>query len=98
MLADPLVGMIDSARPEARIRPDWPLSVAPSLLIMPSLDAANITFNCLMTAAREGVTVGADPARRASAGAHPDAPSTVRRLVNMAALTAIEARCHTSGG
>jgi malate dehydrogenase (oxaloacetate-decarboxylating)(NADP+) len=59
---------------------------------MPNLDAANIAFNLLMTVAGEGVTVGPIllGARRP---AHILTPtSTVRRLVNMTALTAIEAR------
>ena len=75
-----------------RVRPDSGLSAEPNLLIMPNLDAANIAFNCLMTVAGEGVTVGPIllGARRP---AHILTPtSTVRRLVNMSALTAVAAR------
>ena len=49
------------------------LTAEANLLIMPNLDAANITFNVLKIVAGEGVTVGPDPARRRQAGAHPDA-------------------------
>jgi malate dehydrogenase (oxaloacetate-decarboxylating)(NADP+) len=41
-----------------RVRPEGGLTAEANLLIMPNLDAANITFNCLMTVAGEGVTVG----------------------------------------
>ena len=42
----------------ARVHAGSSLSAEANLLIMPNLDAANITFNCLMTVAGEGVTVG----------------------------------------
>ncbi len=80
-----------------RVRPGSLLSAEANLLIMPSLDAANIAFNCLMTVAGEGVTVGPvllGPRRPA----HILTPtSTVRRLVNMTALTAVAAQRDTSG-
>ena len=75
-----------------RVCADHGLSAEPNLLIMPNLDAANIAFNCLMTVAGEGVTVGPIllGARRP---AHILTPtSTVRRLVNMTALTAVAAQ------
>jgi malate dehydrogenase (oxaloacetate-decarboxylating)(NADP+) len=80
-----------------RICPDTALTAEANLLIMPNLDAANITFNCLMTVAGEGVTVGPIllGARRP---AHILTPtSTVRRLVNMTALTAVAAHRRDSG-
>jgi malate dehydrogenase (oxaloacetate-decarboxylating)(NADP+) len=68
------------------------LGAEANLLIMPNLDAANIAFNLLMTVAGEGVTVGPIllGARRP---AHILTPtSTVRRFVNMSALTAVAAQ------
>ncbi|UCF75697.1 MAG: NADP-dependent malic enzyme, partial [Betaproteobacteria bacterium] len=54
-----------------------------NLLVMPTLDAANIAFNLLKTAAGDGITVG--PILLGCAGsAHILTPSaTVRRIVNM---------------
>jgi malate dehydrogenase (oxaloacetate-decarboxylating)(NADP+) len=82
-----------------RINPEAGLSAEANLLIMPNLDAANIAFNCLMTVAGEGVTVGPillGPKRPA----HILTPtSTVRRVVNMIALTAVAAqRGHADPG
>ena len=75
-----------------RVNPESGLSDEPNLLIMPNLDAANIAFNCLMTVAGEGVTVGPillGPRRPA----HILTPSsTVRRIVNMTALAAVAAQ------
>jgi malate dehydrogenase (oxaloacetate-decarboxylating)(NADP+) len=75
-----------------RVRPGSGLSAEANLLIMPNLDAANIAFNCLMIVAGEGVTVGPIllGTRRP---AHVLTPtSTVRRIVNMTALTAVAAQ------
>jgi malate dehydrogenase (oxaloacetate-decarboxylating)(NADP+) len=62
-----------------------------NLLIMPTLDAANIAFNLLKTAAGGGVTIGPmllGPARPV----HILTPSaTVRRIVNMTALAVADA-------
>jgi len=62
-----------------------------NLLIMPPIDAANISFNLLTIAAGGGLTLGpillgvAKPV-------HILTPSaTVRRLVNMTALTVVDA-------
>ena len=74
-----------------RVHPGSALSAEANLLIMPNLDAANIAFNCLMTVAGEGITVGPillGPQKPA----HILTPtSTVRRIVNMTALTAVAA-------
>jgi malate dehydrogenase (oxaloacetate-decarboxylating)(NADP+) len=58
---------------------------------MPTLDAANIAFNLLKTAAGDGITIG--PILLGAAGpAHIVTPSaTVRRIVNMTALTVVDA-------
>jgi malate dehydrogenase (oxaloacetate-decarboxylating)(NADP+) len=80
-----------------RVCPDHGLSEEPNLLIMPNLDAANIAFNCLMTVAGEGVTVG-PILLGARVPAHILTPtSTVRRLVNMTALTAVAAQRQNCG-
>ena len=61
-----------------------------NLLIMPTLDAANISFNLLKAAAGGGVTLGpillgvAKPAHILTQSA------TVRRIVNMTALTVVD--------
>jgi malate dehydrogenase (oxaloacetate-decarboxylating)(NADP+) len=62
-----------------------------NLLIMPTLDAANISFNLLKAAAGSGLTLGPILLGVAKA-AHILTPSaTVRRIVNMAALTSVDA-------
>jgi len=68
-----------------------------NLLIMPTLDAANIAFNLLKTAAGDGVTIG--PILLGAARAvHILTPSaTVRRMVNMTALTVVDANAPRAG-
>ncbi|HEX6136292.1 MAG TPA: NADP-dependent malic enzyme [Casimicrobiaceae bacterium] len=62
-----------------------------NLLIMPTLDAANIAFNLLKVASGAGVTLGPMLLGVAKA-VHILTPSaTVRRLVNMTALTVVDA-------
>ncbi|HEV7802882.1 MAG TPA: NADP-dependent malic enzyme [Burkholderiales bacterium] len=74
-----------------QVFPDSRLKGSANLLVMPSLDAANIAFNLLKTAAGDGITVG--PILLGSAkSAHILTPSaTVRRIVNMTALTVVDA-------
>jgi malate dehydrogenase (oxaloacetate-decarboxylating)(NADP+) len=62
-----------------------------NLLIMPSLDAANISFNLIKTTSGEGVTVG--PILLGAARVvHILTPSTtVRRIINMTVLAVVEA-------
>ena len=62
-----------------------------NLLIMPSLDAANIAFNLLKTVAGDGVTIG-PILLGAARPAHILTPTaTVRRIVNMTALAVVDA-------
>ena len=62
-----------------------------NVLIMPSLDAANISYNLLRMAAGHGVTVGGI-LLGAAKPAHILTPSsTVRRIVNMTALAVVDA-------
>jgi malate dehydrogenase (oxaloacetate-decarboxylating)(NADP+) len=62
-----------------------------NLLIMPTLDAANIAFNLLKVAAGDNVTIG-PILLGAARPVHILTPSaTVRRIVNMTALTVVDA-------
>ncbi|HEY9109156.1 MAG TPA: NADP-dependent malic enzyme [Roseateles sp.] len=66
--------------------PDSKLSGAANLLVLPTLDAANILFNVLKISASQGVTIG-PILLGAAAPVHILTPSaTVRRIVNMTAL------------
>ena len=74
-----------------RIFPDARLSAEANLLIMPNLDAANITFNALKIVAGQGISVG-PILLGAAKPAHILTPTaTVRGIVNMTALTAVAA-------
>ncbi len=74
-----------------RVFPGSRLRGEANLLIMPTLDAANIAFNLLKTAAGDGITIGPILLGAARA-AHILTPSaTVRRIVNMTALTVMDA-------
>ena len=71
--------------------PNSSLKGSANLLIMPTLDAANIAFNLLKAAAGGGVTLG-PVLLGVAAPVHILTPSaTVRRLVNMTALTVVDA-------
>jgi malate dehydrogenase (oxaloacetate-decarboxylating)(NADP+) len=62
-----------------------------NLLVMPTVDAANIAFNLLKTAAGDGLTVG-PMLLGAAKPVHILTPTaTVRRIINMTALTVVEA-------
>jgi malate dehydrogenase (oxaloacetate-decarboxylating)(NADP+) len=74
-----------------KILPDGTLHGAANLLVMPTLEAANIGYNLLKTAAGNNVAVG-PILLGAAAPVHILTPSTtVRRIVNMTALTVAEA-------
>ena len=71
--------------------PNSRLKGSANLLIMPNVDAANIAFNLLKTACGDGVTIG-PILLGAAKPVHILTPSaTVRRIVNMTALTVAEA-------
>jgi len=66
-------------------------------LIMPSLDAANIGFNMLKTAAGGGVTIG-PILLGVGRPAHILTPTaSVRRIVNMSALAVVDAAMERDG-
>ncbi|HZH06745.1 MAG TPA: NADP-dependent malic enzyme [Lautropia sp.] len=70
--------------------PDSGLPEAANLLVMPNVDAANISYNLLRIAAGGGITVGGI-LLGAARPVHILAPSaTVRRIVNMTALAAAD--------
>jgi len=74
-----------------RVFPNARLKGEANLLVMPTLDAANIAFNLLKTSAGDGITVG-PMLLGVSRPAHILTPSaTVRRIVNMTALTVVDA-------
>ncbi len=74
-----------------QVFPDSKLKGSANLLIMPTLDAANIAFNLLKVTSGSGVTVG-PILLGASKPVHIlTASSTVRRIINMTALTVAEA-------
>ena len=74
-----------------RALPTTRLKGEANLLMMPNIDAANIAFNLLKTAAGGGITVG-PILLGAARPAHIVTPSaTVRRIVNMTALTVVDA-------
>ena len=81
----------------SRSFPDSRLKGEANLLVMPTLDAANIAFNLLKTAAGEEITVG--PILLGVARpVHIMTPSaTVRRIVNMTALTVVDAAAQWTG-
>ena len=74
-----------------KVFPDSRLKGEANLLVMPTLDAANIAFNLLKNSAGDGITIG--PILLGSAKPlHILTPSaTVRRIVNMTALTVVDA-------
>jgi malate dehydrogenase (oxaloacetate-decarboxylating)(NADP+) len=71
--------------------PDTPLKGSANLLVMPNIDAANIAYNLLKTAAGYGVAIG--PVMLGCAKpVHILTPSaTVRRIINMTALCVLDA-------
>ena len=74
-----------------RALPDNRLKGAANLLVMPNLDAANISFNLLKSAAGDGITIG-PMLLGAAKPVHIITPSsTVRRIVNMTALSVVDA-------
>jgi malate dehydrogenase (oxaloacetate-decarboxylating)(NADP+) len=72
--------------------PDSRLKGDANLLIMPTLDAANISFNLLKTAAGGGITIG-PILLGAAMPVHIVTPTaTVRRIINMTALAVVDAQ------
>jgi malate dehydrogenase (oxaloacetate-decarboxylating)(NADP+) len=75
-----------AAFPSSRLKGDA------NLLVMPTLDAANISFNLLKTVGGYGITVG-PILLGAAKPVHILTPTaTVRRIINMTALAAVDAQ------
>jgi malate dehydrogenase (oxaloacetate-decarboxylating)(NADP+) len=74
-----------------RLFPNSRLKGEANLLIMPTLDAANISFNLLKVVSGEGITVGPILLGAAKPVHIVTATATVRRLVNMTALAVVDA-------
>ncbi len=73
------------------LMPNSSLSGEANLLVLPNIDAANISYNLLKTAAGGGIAIG-PVLLGAAKPAHILTPSaTVRRIVNMTALTVADA-------
>ena len=89
----------DAALSEAirnHVNPDSRFKGQANVLIMPNLDAANISFNLLKMIGGEGITVG-PILLGAAMPVHIMTPSaTVRRLVNMTALCSVDANAQAS--
>jgi malate dehydrogenase (oxaloacetate-decarboxylating)(NADP+) len=73
------------------LMPNSTLTGEANLLVLPNIDAANISYNLLKTAAGGGIAIG-PVLLGAAKPAHILTPSaTVRRIVNMTALTVADA-------
>ena len=77
--------ILDSVFPGSRLKTEA------NLLIMPNVDAANIAFNILKVAGGEGITVGPILLGAAKAVHILTPTASVRRIVNMTALAAVDA-------
>jgi malate dehydrogenase (oxaloacetate-decarboxylating)(NADP+) len=83
----------DSALDEATRKaalPETTLTGSANLLVLPNLDAANISYNLLKTAAGQNVAIGPILLGCAAPVNILTPAVTVRRLVNMAALTVVQ--------
>ncbi|HTH59454.1 MAG TPA: NADP-dependent malic enzyme [Paraburkholderia sp.] len=74
------------AKLRAEILPDSTLEGEANLLVMPNIDAANISYNLLKTAAGNNIAIGPILLGAAQPVHVLTASATVRRIVNMAAL------------
>ena len=71
--------------------PDSRLSTDANLLVMPNVDAANITYNALRVTSGSGITVGGILLGAAKPVHIMTPSSTVRRIVNMTAVAVADA-------
>jgi malate dehydrogenase (oxaloacetate-decarboxylating)(NADP+) len=79
------------AAARAALMPNSTLTGAANLLVMPNLDAANIAYNLLKTAAGGNIAIGPVLLGEAKPVNILTASTTVRRIVNMTALTVADA-------
>jgi malate dehydrogenase (oxaloacetate-decarboxylating)(NADP+) len=82
--------LVEAIRTQAM--PETTLKGSANLLIMPNVEAANISYNLLRVSASDGVTIG-PILMGMSKPVHILTPiSSVRRIVNMVALAAVDAQ------
>jgi malate dehydrogenase (oxaloacetate-decarboxylating)(NADP+) len=74
------------------ILPDSALRGSANLLVCPNLDSANIAYNLLKSAAGQNVAIGPILLGCAAPAHIVTAAATVRRIVNMTAITVVEAK------
>ena len=81
-----------------QVFPESTLKGHANLLIMPTIDAANISFNLIKTSAGDGLTVG-PLLLGAARPVHILTPTaTVRRIVNVTALLSVETQQQAKSG
>ncbi len=80
-----------SAAIRAQIFPNSTLKGEANILVMPNLDAANISFNLLKATSVDSVTIGPILMGLAKPVHILTPTASVRRIINMAALAAVEA-------
>ncbi len=73
------------------VMPDARLTHSANLLIMPSVDAANISYNLLKVTSSNNITVGPILIGTAMPAHILEPTASTRRIVNMAALAAVDA-------
>jgi len=78
----------------ARLMPNSTLIGNANLLVLPNIDAANIAYNLLKTAAGGNIAIGPVLLGAASPVHVLTASTTVRRIVNMTALTVADANAN----
>jgi malate dehydrogenase (oxaloacetate-decarboxylating)(NADP+) len=79
------------SRYRRQLMPSSPLTGEANLLVLPNIDAANIAYNLLKTAAGGGIAIG-PVLLGAAKPVHILTPSaTVRRIINMTALAVADA-------
>jgi malate dehydrogenase (oxaloacetate-decarboxylating)(NADP+) len=81
---------LDEATRKGTVK-DSPLKDSANLLIFPNLDSANISYNLLKTAAGNNIALGPVLLGAAAPVHILTASTTVRRIVNMTALTVVDA-------
>jgi malate dehydrogenase (oxaloacetate-decarboxylating)(NADP+) len=79
------------SKARATLMPHGSLIGDANLLVMPNIDAANISYNLLKTAAGGGIAIGPVLLGAAKPVHILTASATVRRIVNMTALTVVDA-------
>jgi malate dehydrogenase (oxaloacetate-decarboxylating)(NADP+) len=86
------------AEARSKVMPDSTLHGEANLLVLPNIDAANIAYNLLKTAAGGGIAIG-PVLLGADKPVHVlTASATVRRIVNMTALTVADAEAGRAAG